>query len=98
MGLHDQEKTLMDQKDKKQDSLQRGFSQTKGLDCQETFSPTANITSVRMLMQMVVQYDLTVHHMDITSAYLRAPIDCEFFVEQPEGFETKTDLIDLSIG
>ena len=67
----------------------RGFSQTKGLDYEETFSPTANITSIRILMQMVVQYDLTVHQMDVTTAYLHAPIDCEIFVEQPEGFETK---------
>ena len=32
----------------------RGFSQRKGIDYGETFSPTANITSIRILMQMVV--------------------------------------------
>ena len=41
-------------------------------------------------MQMVVQYDLTVHQIDVTTAYLQAPIDCKIFVEQSEGFETKT--------
>ena len=48
----------------------RGFSQTKGLDYQET-----NITSVCILMQMVVQSDLTVHQMDVTTAYLHELID-----------------------
>ena len=38
---------------------------------------------------MVVQYDLIVHHMDVKTAYLHAPIDYEIFVEQPEGFKTK---------
>ena len=32
----------------------RGFSQKKCIDYGETFSPTANITSIRILMQMVV--------------------------------------------
>ena len=31
------------------------------------------------------------NQMDVTTAYLHAPIDCEIFVEQPERFETKTD-------
>ena len=39
-------------------------------------------------MQMVVQYDLIVHQMDVKMAYLHAPIDYEIFVEQPERFKT----------
>ena len=39
-------------------------------------------------MQMVVQYDLIVHQVDVKWAYLHAPIDYEIFVEQPEGFKT----------
>ena len=66
----------------------RGFSQKKGIDYRETFSPTANITSIRILMQMVVQYDLIVHQVDVKTVYLHAPIDYEIFVEQPEGFKT----------
>ena len=39
-------------------------------------------------MQMVVQYNLIVHQMDVKKAYLHAPIDYEIFVEQPEGLKT----------
>ena len=39
-------------------------------------------------MQIVVQYDLLVHQMDVKTAYLHAPTDYEIFVEQPEGFKT----------
>ena len=67
----------------------RGFRQKKGIDYEETFSPTSNITSIRILMQMVVQYDLIVHQMDVKMAYFHASTDYEIFVEQPEGFKTK---------
>ena len=66
----------------------RGFSQKKGIDYGETFSPTANITSIHILMQMAVKYDRIVHQMDVKTAYLHAPNDYEIFVEQPEGFKT----------
>ena len=78
----------MDPKDIKARFVARGFSQKNGIDYGETFSPTADITSIRILMQMVVQYDLIVHQMDVKTAYLHAPIDYEIFVEHPEGFKT----------
>ncbi len=34
----------------------KGYSQVHGIDYEETFSPTANITSVRFLMQLAAQY------------------------------------------
>ena len=40
-----------------------------------------------MLMQLAVQDNLVVHQMDVKTAYLNAPIDCEIYIEQPEGFE-----------
>lgn len=67
----------------------KGYSQIKGIDYSETFAPTANITSIRVLMQLAAQYDLTLHQMDVKTAYLNAPIDTEIFLEQPEGFEVK---------
>jgi transposase InsO family protein len=67
----------------------KGYSQVADIDYQETFSPTARITSVRMLLQVAVQEDMIVHQMDVKTAYLNAPIDCEIFMEQPEGFVKK---------
>ena len=65
----------------------KGYSQVRGIDFQETFPPTANLTSLRVLMQMAAQHDLVLHQMDVKTAYLNAPIDCEIYMDQAEGFE-----------
>ena len=67
----------------------KGYSQIENVDYEETFSPTARITSIRMLTQLAVQNDMVVHQMDVKTAYLNAPIDCEIYVKQAEGFEKK---------
>ena len=63
------------------------YSHVKGVDYQQTFAPTANLTSVRVLMQIAAQHDLVLHQMDAKTAYLHAPIDCEIYMDQAEGFE-----------
>ena len=67
----------------------KGYFQVPGIDYHETFSPTACISSVRMLMQLAAQEGMVVHQMDVKTAYLNAPIDCELYMEQPEGYERK---------
>ena len=64
----------------------KGYSQVEHVDYDEIFSPTARISSVRMLAQLAVQQDLVVHQMDVKSAYLNAEIDCEIFMKQPQGY------------
>ena len=65
----------------------QGFSQVYGRDYFETFAPTARLTSIRLLMQFTVQYDLIIHQMDVKTAYLNANIDCDIYLQQPKGFE-----------
>lgn len=65
----------------------KGYSQIPNIDYNETFSPTARITSIRTLMQIAVQNNMIVHQMDVKTAYLNAPIDCEIYIDQPEGYE-----------
>ena len=40
-----------------------------------------------MVMQLAAQENLILHHMDVKTDYLNAPIYCEIYVEQPEHFE-----------
>ncbi|KAL1263577.1 hypothetical protein QQF64_006316 [Cirrhinus molitorella] len=69
----------------------KGYSQRLGTDYDETFSPTADLTSVRVVMQKAVQENLILQQMDVETAYLHAPIDHEVYVEQPEGYEQKSE-------
>ena len=65
----------------------KGYSQVRGVDYQETFAPTANLTSVRALLQIAAQHDLILHQMDVKTAFLNAPIDFEIYMDQAEGFK-----------
>lgn len=69
----------------------KGYSQVAGVDYNKTLSATANMTSVHSLMQLAVQHELELHQMDVKTAYLHAPIDCEVYMEQPEGFKVKAE-------
>ena len=35
----------------------------------------------------IVQEGMVVHQMDVKTAFLNAPIDCELYIEQPEGYQ-----------
>lgn len=69
----------------------KGYSQVAGIDYTETFFPTASMTSVRGLMQLAAQCSSDLRQMDVKTAYLHAPIDCEVYTEQPEGSEVKSE-------
>ena len=68
----------------------KGYSQVRGIEFQGTFALTANLTSLRVLMQMTAQHDLFLHQMHVKTAYLNAPIDYDIYMEQAEGFEVSS--------
>lgn len=43
--------------------------------------------SVRLLIAVAINSGFLIHQMDVRRAYLHAPIDCDIYVEQPEGYE-----------
>ncbi|GFR75132.1 CCHC-type zinc finger, nucleic acid binding protein a [Elysia marginata] len=66
----------------------KGYSQIPEIDYEETFSPSARMTSIRTVIQLAVKNNLDVHQ-GVKAAYLNAPIDKEIYVEQPEGYVVK---------
>ncbi len=63
-----------------------GYSQVPEIDYFQTFSPTAKISSICVLLQLALGQNMEAHQMDVKTAYLNAPINCELYIEQPEGF------------
>lgn len=66
--------------------IAKGFSQTEGIDYEETFAPVARLDSLRLLLAIAAHFNLDVHHIDIKSAYLNGDLDEEIYMDQPKGF------------
>ncbi|CAI7739699.1 unnamed protein product [Closterium sp. NIES-54] len=49
----------------------RGFSQRQGVDYFQTFSPTPNMTTLRVLLHVAAQRDYELHSLDFSTAFLQ---------------------------
>ena len=67
----------------------QGFSQKRGLDYDETFSPVVIMESVRSMTALAAKDNLLLHQMDVTTAFLNGTLEEEVYMKQPEGFSTK---------
>lgn len=64
----------------------RGFTQEKGFDYSETYSPTAKLTTFRVLMATANHFGYYIGQMDVNSAFLNGELKEEIYMQQPEGF------------
>lgn len=64
----------------------RGFTQQYGIDYEETFSPVVRFTSVRALLAHGLQHGMTIHQMDVVTAFLNGNLDEDIFMQQPDGY------------
>ena len=64
----------------------KGFSQVKGVDFEEVFSPVARAESIWIIVAMAAQFKWKLHHLDVKSAFLNGYIEEDIYVDQPEGF------------
>ncbi|KAD6118936.1 hypothetical protein E3N88_10207 [Mikania micrantha] len=64
----------------------KGFTQTQGVDYDETFSPVAMLKSIRILFAIAAYYDYENWQMDVKTAFLNGYLEEDVHMEQPEGF------------
>ncbi|CAH1438773.1 unnamed protein product [Lactuca virosa] len=69
----------------RRDWLQRAFSQTPGVDYDETFSPVAKIKSIRVLLAIAAFHDYEIWQMDVKTAFLNGKLAEDVYMNQPEG-------------
>eukprot|EP00253_Pinus_taeda_P030272 PITA_30272 len=65
----------------------RGFSQKEGIDNEETFAPTAKMSTIRLVLALAAQFSWKVHQMDVKSVFLNGDLQEEVYMTQPPGFK-----------
>ena len=64
----------------------QGLTQQKGADYDETFSPVVRMESLRTVVCLAVRNGLSLHQLDVTTAFLNGKLEAVVYMQQPEGF------------
>lgn len=65
----------------------KGYSQVKGVDYEDTYSPVVRYATIRYLMSLAAGLDLQIHQMDAVTAFLQGELrEEDIYMAQPEGF------------
>ncbi|KAL7636900.1 UNVERIFIED_CONTAM: hypothetical protein RMT77_012658 [Armadillidium vulgare] len=68
----------------------KGYSQSKSIDYEQTFSPVANKSTVRTLISVAAKENMFLMQFDVSTAFLYGNLLEEIYMKQPEGFEDGT--------
>lgn len=69
----------------------KGFTQRRGIDYEDTFSPVVKHSTLRMLFALSVQWDMNITHLDVTTAFLNGHLKENIHMEIPEGFVNRSN-------
>ncbi|KAJ9552070.1 hypothetical protein OSB04_016115 [Centaurea solstitialis] len=64
----------------------KGFTQTHGIDYDETFSPVAMLKSIRILMAISAYFNYEIWQMDVKTTFLNGKLTEDVYMQQSEGF------------
>jgi hypothetical protein len=67
----------------------KGYSQTQGIDYEETFAPVVKFTTLRLILAMAAEKDWELDHLDFVTAFLNGDLEEEIYMKQPVGLEEK---------
>lgn len=63
----------------------RGFSQVAGVDFYETYAPTPEQVSVRVVVATPHEKGWKIHHFDAKQTFIRAKLDYHIYIRLPQG-------------
>jgi len=65
----------------------RGYKQIPGVDFDETFTPVAKLSSLRMLLVLAAIHDWEIDQIDVVTAFLNPEVDGDVYMAMPDGVE-----------
>lgn len=71
----------------------RGFSQIKGVDYEEIFSPTTRYDSIRIILSIAAKYNLEIQQFDVKTAFLNGYLEEEIYISIPEGLHINSKYV-----
>ena len=69
----------------------KGFTQTYGLNYQETFALVAKLNIVHVLLPLAINCDCPLYQLDVKNAFLNGDLEYEVHMEIPPKFETSSN-------
>ncbi len=68
----------------------KGYAQIYGIDYEETYSPIAKMTIVRIIIVMATPNGWLLHQMDVNNVFLHGDLQEAMYMEQPLGYVDRT--------
>ena len=65
-----------------------GFTQSYGIDYQETFTPVAKLNTVRIILSIAINQDWPLYQRDVKNAFLNGDLMEEVYMDVLLGFES----------
>ena len=59
------------------------------MDYTEIYSPVVRHASIRVLLSLVVQFDMFLEQLDVKTTFLHGHLEEKIYISQPKGFEEK---------